>query len=427
MNWIVLFDLMAFSDFRVIIPLMKMRTMRNTLSEKNMLNNFVKEHAYRRCQISSRGSNITIHPLRNIMEMLYVGNITIGTPPQEFQVIFDTGLSDLWVPSLFCTSPTCSTHIRFRHLECSTFRPKQKTFSIAYGSRSMKAFLVYDTIQIGELVSTDQPFILNVNHSGFKGKPFDGVLGLSYPNISLTGCIPIFDNLKNQGAVSESVFAFYLNKSKPEGSVVMFGGVDESYYQGALNWVPLIKAGDWHVHMDWKNRISMKGQVIACSGSCEALVDTRTSLILGPRRLVNNIQKLVSATRWGSEHCVSCFPVNNLPSIILTINGINYPVPARAYILKDFRGHCYTTFKENTVSTFTETWILGDVFLRLHFSVFDRGNDRIGPGTDSVNAWRCSRISTDAPNKHSLTLRALLPKMLVNCIWWSAHPILSKE
>ena len=30
----------------------------------------------------------------------------------------------------------------------------------------------------------------------------------------------------------------------------MFGGVDKSYYQGALNWVPLIQAGDWRVHMD---------------------------------------------------------------------------------------------------------------------------------------------------------------------------------
>ncbi|XP_070313207.1 pregnancy-associated glycoprotein 1-like [Odocoileus virginianus] len=374
MKWFVLLGLVAFSECIVKIPLTRVKTMRKTVSEKNMLNNFLKEHAYRLYQTSSPGSNITTHPLRNIKDMLYVGNITIGTPPQEFQVVFDTGSSDLWVPSLFCTSPTCSTHVRFRHLESSTFRPTKKTFRITYGSGSMKGFLAYDTVRIGDLVSTDQPFGLSLAEHGFEDTPFDGILGLNYPNISLTGGIPIFDNLKNQGAISEPVFAFYLGKSQAKGSVVMFGGVDHRYYKGELNWVPLTQAGDWRVHMD---RISMKRQVIACSGGCEALLDTGTSLIIGPRRLVKNIQKLIGATPRGSEHYVSCLAVNILPSIIFTINGINYPVPARAYILKDSRGHCYTAFKENTERP-TETWILGDVFLRLYFSVYDQGNDRIG-------------------------------------------------
>ena len=35
-----------------------------------------------------------------------------------------------------------------------------------------------------------------------------------------------------------------------KGSVVMFDGVDKAYSQGVLNWVPLIQAGHWCVHMD---------------------------------------------------------------------------------------------------------------------------------------------------------------------------------
>ena len=48
--------------------------------------------------------------------------------------------------------------------------------------------------------------------SGFKGIAFDGILGLSYPNRSFSGAIPIVDKLKNEGAISEPVFAFYLSK-----------------------------------------------------------------------------------------------------------------------------------------------------------------------------------------------------------------------
>ena len=65
--------------------------------------------------------------------------------------------------------------------------------------------------QIGNLVSTDQPFGLSLQQFGFDNAPFDGILGLSYPSLAIPGTIPIFDKLKQQGSISEAVFAFYLS------------------------------------------------------------------------------------------------------------------------------------------------------------------------------------------------------------------------
>ena len=63
-----------------------------------------------------------------------------------------------------------------------------------------------------------------------------------------------------QAQLSDSAVVTVLQGSAPrpsspyrdeqEGSVVMFGGVDHRYYKGELNWIPLIQAGDWSVHMD---------------------------------------------------------------------------------------------------------------------------------------------------------------------------------
>ena len=55
--------------------------MRKILSGKNMMNNFLKERAYRVSQISFRGSNLTIHPLRNIRDVSILGGWCSTEPP----------------------------------------------------------------------------------------------------------------------------------------------------------------------------------------------------------------------------------------------------------------------------------------------------------------------------------------------------------
>ncbi|XP_061013384.1 pregnancy-associated glycoprotein 2-like [Dama dama] len=371
MKWLVLLGLVALSECIVILPLRKVKTLRETLREKNLLNNFLEGQAYR---LSKRDIEIATHPLRNFLDIAYVGTITIGTPPQEFQVIFDTGSADLWVPSITCGSPACKTHTTFNPQNSSSFREAGRPVTIVYGSGLIQGFLGSDTVRIGNFVSLNQSFGLSVVEFGFDGVPFDGVLGLAFPSISITGAMPIFDNLWSQGAFSEPVFAFYLSKSKPEGSVVMFGGVDHRYYKGELNWVPVSHTRHWQISM---NRTTMNGEVVACSHGCQAFVDTGSALICGSTEMVTNIHKLMNARLEGSEYVVSCDAVNTLPPVIFNINGIDYPLPPEAYIIKE-KSSCISAFYGGLEAISPDNWLLGDVFLRQYFSVFDRKNERIG-------------------------------------------------
>nr|XP_030708016.1 pregnancy-associated glycoprotein 1-like [Globicephala melas] len=125
--------------------------------------------------------------------------------------------------------------------------------------------------------------------------------------------------------------------------------------------------------------ITINGVVFGCVRGCQAIVDTGTSFLFGPSRVITAIRRLIGARLVDNEYAVSCSYVARLPTIIFRINGNDYPVPPQAYIRKNLQGQCLSNFGGGTENmSRSETWILGDVFLRLYFSVYDRGNNRVG-------------------------------------------------
>ncbi|KAK1145817.1 pepsin A-like [Acipenser oxyrinchus oxyrinchus] len=375
MKWaVVLYALVALSECIHKIPLYKGKSARETLEEQGLLEEYLKTHPYNpTIKFNPVLAQTSDEPLTNDMDLSYYGVISIGTPPQSFKVIFDTGSSNLWVPSVYCNSYACRQPQKFNPSQSSTYRSTSQTVSIQYGTGAMTGILGYDTVTVGGIVDNNQIFGLSETEPGsfLYYVVFDGILGLAYPSISSSGATPVFDNMMNQGLVSQDLFSFYLSRDSQAGSVVTFGGIDPSYYTGQINWVPVTSQTYWEITMD---QVTVNGQTVACSGGCRGIIDTGTSLVVGPTNDINNIQAWVGATtNQNGQSTVNCNSIGSMPEVVFTINGINFPLPSSAYVFQRMSG-CSSGFGQD----YNDLWILGDVFIREYYSIFDRGNNRVG-------------------------------------------------
>lgn len=97
-------------------------------------------------------------PLINQMDTTYYGSIELGTPPQSFNVIFDTGSSDLWVMGAKCGSTACNNHRKFDPSMSSTYKGSTTPFSIIYGTGQVHGFMAQDRMAIAGLTVENQGF-----------------------------------------------------------------------------------------------------------------------------------------------------------------------------------------------------------------------------------------------------------------------------
>jgi len=330
-------------------------------------------------------NDLPIIPQKNFWDSEYYGPITIGTPPQNFTVIFDTGSATLWVPSIHCNdfkkSPGCQNHARYDAVKSSTYVSVNKTYILPYGSGTVIGYTSSDVANLGGIDIKGQVFGETTVEPGdiWTQSPFDGLCGMAYPQLALpAGVLPPFDQIMKQKLVSKNVFSFYLSSHQLNSSVLVLGGVDQQYYTGEFTYHPqnLLQPllGYWLITGD---DIKVAGQSVGVCKSCALVVDTGTSILTGP---TSAIGPLINAIGNVSADCSN---VKSLPTITFTIGGKDYTLEPDFYVLygPDDSGKITCQLGLQGLDPGLPLWILGDPFLRKYYTAFDRDTNTVGFAT----------------------------------------------
>jgi cathepsin D len=329
--------------------------------------------------------------LDNFADTQYYGPITIGTPAQDFLVVFDTGSSNLWVPSKLCPWDdwACDIHNTYDSTKSSTYKVNGTAFSIEYGSGTTSGFISEDVVSLGSLNIQNQQFGEATEEDGpsFILAQFDGILGLAFVTISVDHTTPVWYNILDQKLVDQPVFAFWLSKTedlKLAGGEMTLGGVDSTKYNGPINYVPLTSATYWEFTV---SDFQLGGTSLGwCkSGSCYAVADTGTSLIAGPKNFINTLNSKLGAIvipEVNEAIFPDCNVTATLPNIQIVIAKFTYVLTPKDYVVQITEAGqavCISGFLGvDFPPPIQDLFILGDVFISTYYTVFDFGRQAVG-------------------------------------------------
>jgi len=111
--------------------------------------------------------------------------------------------------------------------------------------------------------------------------------------------------------------------------------------------------------------------------------DTGTSFIVGPEREIVAIAQSLGA-QYAQEVGIFVLPCKTkVPDLILTFDGIDYHINPDSYLLDmhdpDNPGLCVLGLQIAAPASGVD-WILGDVFIRDVYQIYDMGKNRVGMG-----------------------------------------------
>ncbi|KAF8609037.1 acid protease [Ceratobasidium sp. AG-I] len=353
---------------------------------KALLAKYGKKHQEKR--LSTRQKEVQSDMVNQNTDILYYATINVGTPPQSYAVILDTGSSDMWLQSTTCVQCTGKT---FDPASSSSLSNSSTPFSISYGIGSAKGTAVSDVVSIGSSGFTIQDQVWGLVNNNL-GTPIPGniagIMGLGFKNLAASQATPFWEALVSSGQWVEPAMSFWMtrhnnvsNANDAEfGGEFIMGGTNGALYTGDIDYVGLTYPSNptfWAIPIQ---RITVNGHEVAASNSSSsalAAIDTATSLIGGPPDVVKKLYAAVPKAKRGNGTLEGFWTYPCSYKVALTINfgGRTWPMTSDDFALATNNpsvcvGAIFETTLGDNDNAQIPQWYIGASFLKNVYSVF---------------------------------------------------------
>jgi len=322
----------------------------------------------------------------------YYGELSVGTPPQRFTVVFDTGSGNLLLPSTDCTDDACTGHKRFDPVKSKSALQvafadhpgeavgedgSRDIVTITFGTGEMSGVYVREQVCLGQGNDDDiccqAHFVAATEESDepFSLVPFDGILGLSLPSMAEGPEFSIVERLVASGSMEKNLFGVFFGNDN-EDSEITFGRYDQNRIASELLWLKVTEPGYWQVKIDDVTLGKTSLGFCDPGSGCQVAVDTGTSLMAGPSDAVQTIHESVYV-----KH--DCSNLGDLPKLNFMVGNIPLALDPEDYITNSPENGCQLGLMSLDIPPPKgPLFIFGDPFLRKYYTVYDREQTRVG-------------------------------------------------
>lgn len=283
----------------------------------------------------------------------YSGKIHVGTPPQEFRVVFDTGSGHVVLPAAACRSDSCIKHRRYNATASSTATPVNADGSavpegelcdqvtIGFGTGEITGEFVQELVCLSGAARRDPSSpasglvdvpgqaagtftatggapqrhcsgmhivqAVEMSDEPFRTFKFDGILGLGLAELALARSFSFFESLSAGETLPATQFAFFLDDGNQQGeeSELAIGGHNPKRVLEPLTWSPVSspELGYWQVDI-LAVRVGGRELPLCRHGGCRGIVDTGASHLGVPTSYEKELARsLTVAAPDGASDC----------------------------------------------------------------------------------------------------------------------------